>query len=411
MDHPLLRVLARDPKLVLGLMSGTSADGLDCALVEVAGSGLSTQVRGVRARTYPYSEEERARLHALFAPDLPCREASSANFWLGEVFAARALRFLADVGVSPAEVDLIGSHGQTIYHLPPSALRTAPGAPTAAAPGSFARVPSTLQIGEPAVIAARTGILTVGDFRVADLALSGEGAPLVPFCDYLLYRQPGRLRALQNIGGIANVTLVGERLADLIAFDNGPGNMMIDVLAERASGGALAYDRDGVLSAMGRVQEDVLSELLRDPYLAAPPPKSTGRERYGRGFTEALLLRYPERRPVDLLATAVELTARAIAGSLAGRRVDEVLLSGGGAHNRTLRGRIEALLAPVPVRLFAEGGADADCKEAVAFAVLAVQAVHGQPGSVPQVTGAAAPAVLGKLCLPPPGGAWIPPSL
>lgn len=392
MGHPLLRVLARDPKLVLGLMSGTSADGLDCALVEVAGSGLATQVRAVQARTYPYSADERARLHKLFAPDLPCREASAANFWLGEVFAARALRFLADLGISPAQVDLIGSHGQTIYHLPPSALRSA-GAGTGTA--------STLQIGEPAVIAARTGILTVGDFRVADLALHGEGAPLVPYSDYLLYRQPGRLRALQNIGGIANVTLVSEHLGDLIAFDNGPGNMMIDVLAEQASGGALPYDQDGALSATGQVQEDVLSCLLSDPYLAAPPPKSTGRERYGRGFTEALLLRYPDRRPVDLLRTAVEMTARAIAGSLAGRQIDEVLLSGGGAHNRTLRGRIEALLAPVPVVPFAEGGADADCKEAVAFAVLAVQTVHGLAGSVPQVTGAKAPAVLGKLCLPP----------
>lgn len=396
MSHPLLTLLQRPRLQVLGLMSGTSVDGLDCALVDIArGEDGAPQVLGVRARTYEYSADERARVHHLFTPAATVRDLCEGSFWLAERHAARALEFLATLGVSPTQVDLIGSHGQTVWHQPPSACR---------GPGSTSSTPSTLQIGEPAVLAARTGIVTIADFRVADVALGGEGAPLVPYCDWLLFRRPGRLRALQNLGGIANVTLVGDALAQVLAFDNGPGNMMIDALAERVptGGAAQAMDRDGLLSAGGVVQEDILALLLDDDYLRQAPPKSTGRERYGRAATQALAERFAARRPQDLLRTAVEFTARAVAESLRGRGVDEVLLSGGGAHNPTLRGRIAALLAPVPVQTFAEGDIDADNKEAVAFAVLAVEALHARPANVPQVTGARGSAILGKLCLPPP---------
>lgn len=376
----------------MGLMSGTSADGLDCALVTLEGHGLDARILDVQARTYPYSPEERAFLHGLFRPDVPSRLLCEANFRIGGLFADGALRLLGELGVAPAGVDLIGSHGQTVWHQPPSACR----------PGETA---STLQLGEPAVIAARTGVVTVGDFRVADVALGGEGAPLVPYCDHVLFRVPGRVRALQNIGGIANVTVLADRSEDVVAFDNGPGNMLIDALAPAASGGTLALDLDGQLSARGRVQNDVLEHLLDDEYLRRPPPKSTGRERYGRPFAEALLVRYADRRPIDLLATAVELTARAIADSLRPLRVEELLVSGGGSHNRTLVAALERLLAPAKVHKLAGLGIDVDNKEAVAFALLAVQTVHGEPANLPSVTGASRAAVLGKICLPPPAAA------
>ena len=291
-------------------------------------------------------------------------------------------------------MDLIGSHGQTVWHQPPSAC-------------AAADTPSTLQIGEPAVIAARTGVLTVGDFRVADLALGGEGAPLVPYCDFLLFRKPGVRRALQNIGGIANVAVLGDRPEDVVAFDNGPGNMLIDALAPVASGGTLAIDRDGELSAQGRLVPAILAALLDDDYLRRPPPKSTGRERYGHAFAATLQQRFPSCPPLDLVRTVVAFTAQAIVDSVRPLGIAELLVSGGGCHNRTLMAELAQRLHPTPVRKLNELGRelgidiDVDNKEAVAFAVLAVQTLHGEPANLPRVTGARSAAVLGKLCLPP----------
>ena len=268
-------------------------------------------------------------------------------------------------------------------------------------------IASTLQLGEPAVIAARIGAVTVGDFRVADVAVAGEGAPLVPYADWVLFRKLGRVRALQNIGGIANVTVVGDRLAEVFAFDNGPGNMIADALAMRVTDGAERFDRDGALSATGQVLPDLLAELLDDDYLQRPPPKSTGRERYGRAFVERLVSRWPRRRPVDLLTTAIHFTAEAIAHSyrafvLPRAAVEEVLVSGGGAHNKTLMALLAEKLSPVPVRIFDDAGIPADAKEAVAFALLAVETIHAGSTNVVAATGARRPAILGKICLPPP---------
>jgi anhydro-N-acetylmuramic acid kinase len=337
-------------------------------------------------RTTPYTDAQRARLHGLFHADPAtlCQANFELGAWLGD--AARAL-----AGGRP--VDLVGSHGQTIWHHPPSTVATAGG------------TASTLQLGEPALIAARTGVVTVGDFRVADVAAGGEGAPLVPFADWVLYRRPGRVRALQNIGGIANVCLLTDDRDQLLAFDNGPGNMMIDALMPAASNGAETIDRDGAWSARGRVQEDLVAELMADDYLVRPPPKSTGRERYGVAATRAWAARHADRAPLDLVATAVAFSARAIADSyrrfvLPRGPLDEVLVAGGGAHNRTLMAELGRLLAPVPVAPFGEDGVDADAKEAVAFALFAVQCIHGEPSNVPSVTGAKRPAVLGKICLP-----------
>lgn len=399
--HPVARLLGKRRKQVVGLMSGTSGDGLDCALTTIEGQGLLTRVLAVQAVTLPYSPAQRDFILSLFQPSVTPSQLCQASFRLGELFAAGTLRFLGDLGVEPAAVDLIGSHGQTVWHQPPSACR----------PGE---VPSTLQLGEPAVIAARTGVLTVGDFRVAELALHGEGAPLVPYCDFLLFRAPGVRRALQNIGGIANVAVLGDRPEDVLAFDNGPGNMIMDALAPVASGGTLACDRDGQLSARGRVQPDILAELLDDDYLRRPPPKSTGRERYGQQVAKALLARFADRPPCDLVRTAVAFTAHAIADSLRPLAIAELWVSGGGSHNPTLMADLQRLLGPIPVGQLTKLGRrlgidiNVDNKEAVAFAILAVQALHGEPANLPQVTGACGSAILGKLCLPPPGGPAAP---
>jgi anhydro-N-acetylmuramic acid kinase len=383
MMHPLIKIVQLHKKRVVGLMSGTSVDGIDAALCEIEGAGADAKVNLVDFRFTPYTDDQRRSIHALFSGDAAAL--CQGSFQLGEWLAAAA-RDVA--GTQP--VDLIGSHGQTVWHQPPS-LR--------------AGTPSTLQLGEPAVIAARTGVITVADFRVADVALGGEGAPLVPYADWVLFRRPGRTRALQNIGGIANVALVGDDPAQLFAFDNGPGNMMIDALAPAATSGADNIDRDGQYSARGTVQADLLQALLDDDYLRQAPPKSTGRERYGAPATRAWAERHRDRAPLDLLATAVAFTAQAIADSyrrfvLPRATVDEVLVSGGGAHNRTLMAELARALAPLPVHALAEGGVGADAKEAVAFALLAVATIHALPANVPSVTGAARPAILGKICLP-----------
>lgn len=388
MSQSLLKLLGKQRKQVLGLMSGTSGDGLDCALVDLSGHGLSVEIHGVRSLTFPYQPAEKSFIHSLFEPDVDSRTLCQASFRLGERFAQGVIDFCAELGISPRDVDLIGSHGQTVWHQPPSACLRG-------------EVPSTLQIGEPAVIAAKTGVVTIGDFRVADVALGGEGAPLVPYFDYLLFRQPGQRRALQNIGGIANVSVLGDSPDSVIAFDNGPGNMLIDALAQVVSHGMLDIDQDGGLSARGQVLPTVLSTLLDDDYLRRKPPKSTGRERYGVGYAEALLRRHADREPVDLLATVVAFTAHAIADSLRDFRLDELLVSGGGAYNRTLMGQLERLIAPTKLSKLDAQGIDIDNKEAVAFAILALQTLHGEPANLPSVTGARGQAVLGKICLPP----------
>ena len=386
-QHPLVRLLEQPVKYVVGLMSGTSVDGIDAALCAIEGHGAAARVRLIDFRTTPFTDAQRARIHSLFRADTATL--CQANFELGDWLAQAATAL-----THGKTVDLVGSHGQTVWHHPPSHV---------ALEGGTA---STLQLGEPALIAARMGAVTVGDFRVADVVAGGEGAPLVPFADWVLYRQPGRARAVQNIGGIANVALLVDDFDSVMAFDNGPGNMMIDALMPLASNGTETIDRDGSWSARGVVQEDLVAQLLADAYLAVPPPKSTGRERYGAEFSRAWAEQHADRRPIDLVATAVAFTARAIADSyrrflLPRGPIDDVRVAGGGAHNATLMAELARQLQPIPVAKFAESGVDADAKEAVAFALLAVQCIHADSGNVPSVTGAKRPAVLGKICLPP----------
>lgn len=374
-------------------MSGTSADGVDVAVIDIGPRGVEVVAFG----TVAYPASLRQRVFHLFDPKTArIDDLCHLNVVLGEVFAEALVRVCKRSRVRLDSIDLVGSHGQTVCHLPEGRR------------WGKRRVRSTLQIGEPCVIAERTGITTVADFRPRDVAAGGEGAPLVPYVDYLLLADKRRSRAVQNIGGIANVTYLpaGGGVEDVIAFDTGPGNMMIDRVVERVTRGRRAYDAGGRTAARGTVDETLLAELLRHPYLKRRPPKSTGRETFGAPCADAVYDRARAKRipPPDILATVTALTAESIA--LAYRRhlpggVDEVILCGGGARNRTLVGRLRTLVAPAIVLRTDDFGLDADAKEAVSFAVLAYETLRGRPGNVPAATGAKRPVVLGKIV---PGG-------
>jgi anhydro-N-acetylmuramic acid kinase len=383
---PLLRFIglrALPSRLVLGLLSGTSADGTDAALCEIWGAGETTRIAVRSFVTTPFARPLRERIFAL--SEANAVELCDLDVLLGQAFAEAARAAAVAAGVNLVDVHLIGSHGQTAVHHPRSA----------------GHLGATLQIGEAAVVAEQTGLPVVSDFRVRDVAAGGEGAPLVPLVDYLLFRKHGTRRAMQNIGGIANVTLVGDTLDSLVAFDNGPGNMALDAVARAASGGLEPFDHNGVRAARGHIDGALLTELHRHPYLALPVPKSTGRELFGKDFAYPLLRRYDQHLD-DLLATLTRFTAEAIARSyreLLPAPPDEVYVSGGGALNGTLLAHLSELLAPIPVTTTATLGMDPKAKEAIAFAVLANETLFGHPGNVPSATGAAGPRLLGKMTL------------
>jgi anhydro-N-acetylmuramic acid kinase len=342
---------------VAGLISGTSVDGIDVAVVDISDTALDV----VRAATVPWPPEMRARILAISNAPTHTAEIAQMNFAVGEHFAG-ALREVFPLDT----VELIGSHGQTIYHHGAAPL-------------------CTLQIGEGAVIAVRTGRPVVSDFRVADMAADGRGAPLVPFLDYRLFRHETKHRIALNIGGIANITAIpaAARREDVVAFDTGPGNMILDALAP-------PFDRDGAKARAGRVNAVLLEGLLGDPYYRQPPPKTAGREQYGSEFIQ--------RTGIDI-TTATELTVRTIAAAIASfPATAEVIVSGGGAHNGYLMERLQACIAP---RLLPSSvlGMDIDAKEAVLFALLAYETWHRRPGNIPSATGAARAVMLGKISL------------
>lgn len=382
--------LARKRSLrAAGLMSGTSADGVDVALVDRTWRGVDV----LAYDTYAYPASLRRRIFALFDTETArVDEICHLNFVLGEVFAESVVRLAEQAGIAMASIELIGSHGQTIHHLPKA--RQWGGRP----------IRSTLQIGEPCVIAERTGVTTVADFRPRDIAAGGEGAPLVPYVDWLLLRHSRHTRAVQNIGGIANVTYLpaDAALADVIAFDTGPGNMVIDLLAQRVTGGRLRCDRDGRLAARGRVLDPLIAELMRHVYLRRRPPKSTGREAFGLAFADALYDRATSAGATgeDVIATATALTARSIARAyerFLPSRPDEMILCGGGGRNPTLVEMLRREVSAGRMLTVDELGIPSDAKEAVAFAVLACETVRGVAANVPAATGADAPVVLGKI--------------
>ncbi len=412
-------MIARRPSAmhVLGLMSGTSADGIDVALVRIAHrskrgrSGAPPQIAAQLERfvTLPFPHAVRAAiLRVAEGRPTTAGEISQLNFLLGELFARAALEACRRFRVSSRSIDLIGSHGQTIYHQgQPSAFLAA------------SRVASTLQIGEPAVIAARTGITTVADFRPADMAAGGQGAPLVPFVDYLLYRNARRGRVALNLGGIANVTVIPPRARpqQLFAFDTGPGNMVIDALARHASCGRLSYDRDARLARSGRLLPQLVDELLADPYFRRPPPKTAGREQFGENYVKRLVAwgRKRNARMADLVRSATVVTALSVVDAfhrwiLPQTEVHQAIVSGGGAHNPLIMAQLQAALPGIEVVASSELGVPEDAKEAFAFAILAYETFHGRAANLPSATGAKHPVILGKVCYAPQkGGASAPP--
>ena len=382
----LEEIAAKPGRLVVGLMTGTSADGIDAVLARISGSGTATRFELLAQATSDIPRALREGLFDLFKPDAEVDDLTELNFELGEALAAAALGVIAKAGADPAEVDLVGSHGQTVRHLP--------GAGT----------PSTLQIGEPAVIAQRTGITTVADFRPADIALGGQGAPLVPLADLLLFGHPTRGRLMLNIGGIANVTVLppGAGPTDVAAFDLGPGNMLVDGAVSFLTGGRESFDLDGRRAAAGAVDRELLARLLGHEFLQRPPPKSTGREEFGAEYLFEVMAGSGLCGDA-LIATLTAFTAGAVVEGIArfalpGNRMKELWVSGGGVHNICLMEQIERGLPDLRVAPTDELGVAADAKEALAFAVLANETLAGNSGNLPAATGAEGAAVLGKIC-------------
>lgn len=389
--HPAARLLGPRPRLVAGLMSGTSLDGVDAAIVRAEGTGRALRVETLAFVSRPYAPALREALGACVEPaSSDVRRIALAHARLGHVFADAVEAACAAAGLAPAALDLVGSHGQTVQHVPEATPFA--GEPTRA----------TLQIGCPATLAARLGVPVLADFRTADLALGGHGAPLAPYLDDALFADAHETRGLLNLGGIANLTVLpaGAGPEAAYAFDTGPANMVSDALAQRFFG--VPYDAGGALAAQGTPDERVLERLLADPFFHTPPPRSTGREAFGAPFVEALVAALPDR-PHDLLATALELTARTVADAVrryARPAPARIIASGGGVHNAHLMHRLGRLLAPASVETTATCGLDPDAKEAVLFAVLAHAWAEGVRTGLPAVTGAARPAFQGALYLP-----------
>ena len=386
----LERILSKKERMVVGLMSGTSMDGMDAALVKIKGSGLDTKFELVKFICVPYESGIVEGIERLDSP-ISIEEISELNFLVGKAFADAAMAVIEEAGLRPSDVDLIGSHGQTVYHNPPS---------------SGNGVPSTLQIGELDVIAEHTGITTIGDFRTRDIAAGGEGAPLIPYADYLFFQGSGNTLISQNIGGISNVTVITERLSDIIAFDTGPGNLLMNWIMTLATEGRKSYDIDGEIAEKGAVDKKLLEKLLSDPYFSLKPPKSTGGERYGKRMAMALysLARDGEITLSDLMATLLELTVESIANSyerfiFPKWSVNEVICSGGGSRNPILMKRIRERMKSVRISSSDAYGIPVDAKEAIAFAILANELISGNCTNLPAATGARSHVPLGKIVL------------
>jgi anhydro-N-acetylmuramic acid kinase len=387
--NKIARLQRKSRMRVAGLMSGTSVDGVDAAIIDIDGDKVS--VLAFDTFAYPV-EVRRSIFKVVESKKSGPAEVSHLNFVIGEVFAEAVMKLCRRSGIDLETVDLIGSHGQTIYHNPKGrqfGKRT---------------VRSTLQIGEPSVIAQRTGITIVADFRPRDMAAGGQGAPLVPFADYVLFRNKKQSRAIQNIGGIANVTYLpkGCQRSDIIAFDTGPGNMIIDGFISLATKGREKFDRSGKIAGRGTVDRKMLNNMLRHPFFRMRPPKSTGREMFGKEYCNALYrrARKKELSVEEIAATVTAFTAASI--GLSYRRFlpvmpDELILCGGGARNNTLIKMLREELGEVKILASDELGINCDAKEAISFAILAYATIKGIANNTPSVTGAKEPLILGKI--------------
>ncbi len=391
----LIRLKEKKSRNVIGLMSGTSCDGIDACLVRITGNGLSTKVDIIGFETYPYKSEIRELIFEASRKETgTVDKICQLNFILGKLFADAAMKIAGKLSIPLSEIDIVGSHGQTIYHI--SSLKEK----------NDKEVRSTLQIGEPSVIAQETGVTTVADFRTRDIAVGGEGAPLVSYANFVLFGRDGIGRAIQNIGGISNVTFLpaGGNIKEIIAFDNGPGNMIIDRFAEIITDGRLKYDKNGELASKGKLNQDLLERLCTHPYLSKPPPKSTGREDFGIQFSDDLYkeLRQDNIDDHDAIATITAFTAKSISDSYRKfiqpyYKIDEVIISGGGVHNPVLFQFLKDYLVDIEISKVDDFGIPSDAMEALAFAILANETISGNPGNVPSATGANESVILGKI--------------
>jgi anhydro-N-acetylmuramic acid kinase len=386
--------------LVLGMMSGTSVDGIDVSLVRISGAPPSLNIKLLNHTSVAFPAAVRKEiLRVAEQNQISSGELSQLHSRLGHIYAEAALTACKKFRISPRKIDLIGNHGQTIFHQ---------GAPV---PYLGARISSTLQIGEAAIIAARTGIATIADFRPADLALGGNGAPLVPFADYALYRHLKLGRISLNIGGIANVTVIPAQAkpSQVFAFDTGPGNMLIDALVAHFSHDRQRFDKNAALAQQGRSIPALLDQLLRDPYLKLAPPKSTGREYYGAAYSKKLLAlgKKHHSEPNDLIRAATLFTALSIVDALnrfvlPKHKIHQLIVSGGGAQNPLLLAQLSAALPNLEVLPSSDLNVPTDAKESLAFALLAYETLHHRPSNIPSATGARGRAILGKISYAPP---------
>jgi anhydro-N-acetylmuramic acid kinase len=394
----LIEVSKKKQRVVIGLMSGTSVDAIDAVIVRISGHAPGARIEKLGFGSYPYPEEIRTRINTLFDKNKAnIEEICHLDFVLGELFAAAANRVIAEARMTSDDVDLIAAAGQTIWHRP----RPTSEESTASVPwvGTTIATRSTLAIGQAAVIAERTGILTIGDLRVRDVAAGGHGAPLVAYFDWAQLRDSKKARAMQNIGGIANVTYVrpGAKLDDVLAFDTGPGNMIIDALVYILSDGTETFDRDGARADRGSVNSEILEWCMSDPYFQLKPPKTTGRERFGRQFARRIVDRFAGTPFDDLVATATAFTAESIAHSVRSfieGPVDEMIVAGGGAKNPVMLGMLRERLPKSEIKVYEH----LQEKEAMAMALIANDSIGGLTTNVPAATGGQA-TILGKICL------------
>jgi anhydro-N-acetylmuramic acid kinase len=386
----LSSIHSKEKKLVVGLMSGTSLDGIDAALVEIEGFGKQTKVNLLEFDTLAFTENEKKEILKLCSPktssvDQICK----INVDLGKKFSAAALHVMSKAGKSPDEIDFISSHGQTIFHMPEAG--------------------ATLQIGELAVISAETGCLTVGDFRPNDMAVGGQGAPLVPFVDYLLFHHPEKGRILLNIGGISNITVIptSAKDHDILAFDTGPGNVLIDAIVAIGTEGKDYFDLGGHFAQSGTVDYQWLQQLINaDSFIHKAPPKSTGREYYTSEVARNLWMEGSERGLTfeSIIATVTQFTVESIAINIEqclknGVVISEVLVGGGGVHNSFIMEQLQKRLKQKVLSMEAIN-VSSDAKEAVAFAILGNEFIHGNTNNLPSATGAERKTMMGKLVLP-----------
>ena len=387
--------LHKKPTLKInGLMSGTSCDGVDLALIEIRGSGVKTQYKLVSTFHRSYSDQQKSGIMSLIEQErVDLRDISQVNFYLAGLWADAIDKMLKKEKISKDEIDLIGSHGHTFFHYPDKDLFF------------DNNTSSTLQLGDPAVLAQLTGIITIGDFRVSDVALSGQGAPLVPFVDWILFSKLKKNVLILNVGGIANITFIpadGEE-DKVIAFDTGPGNMLIDQLMQRMY--ELPYDKNGEKAFLGNFSQKLFDYLIKiDSYPQKKPPKSTGREQYGKDFVISLLRRALRRRipEPDVIHTATKYTAFTVwqaSEQFINQKIDTVFVGGGGSHNKFLMDSLSEYFNNSEIKKTGNMGIDEDYKESICFAILANELIRGNPANLPTVTGSTKPAFLGKICL------------